>query len=195
MPGVLIIEAMAQVGGLLLMDTIENPEDKVVYFMSLDKVKWRRPVTPGDQLVFELELLQFRRSVCRMRGEGFVDGQSGGRGGTHGKDHGPMSAGIPAGRQYTGGGHPPHRHRGSPGGAGCRGGGGALGPGGPPGPGGGGTVIGPGALVEQDTTIGQECRIHKGAVLGTDPQDLKYDGEDALSSWWGTGQWSGNTRP
>jgi UDP-3-O-[3-hydroxymyristoyl] N-acetylglucosamine deacetylase/3-hydroxyacyl-[acyl-carrier-protein] dehydratase len=75
MPGVLIIEAMAQVGGLLLMDTIENPDEKVVYFMSLDKVKWRRPVTPGDQLVFQLELLQFRRGICRMRGEGFVDGR------------------------------------------------------------------------------------------------------------------------
>jgi len=75
MPGVLIIEAMAQVGGLLLMDTIENPDQKVVYFMSLDRVKWRRPVTPGDQLVFHLELLQFRRSVCKMKGEGFVDGK------------------------------------------------------------------------------------------------------------------------
>jgi UDP-3-O-[3-hydroxymyristoyl] N-acetylglucosamine deacetylase / 3-hydroxyacyl-[acyl-carrier-protein] dehydratase len=75
MPGVLIIEAMAQAGGLLLMDTIENPEEKVVYFMSLDNVKWRRPVTPGDQLVFELNLLQFRRGICRMRGEAFVDGK------------------------------------------------------------------------------------------------------------------------
>ncbi|MGH7474734.1 MAG: UDP-3-O-acyl-N-acetylglucosamine deacetylase [Longimicrobiales bacterium] len=75
MPGVLIIEAMAQVGGLLLMDAIENPEDKVVYFMSLDNVKWRRPVTPGDQIRFELEMLQLRRHVCRMRGVGRVDGQ------------------------------------------------------------------------------------------------------------------------
>jgi UDP-3-O-[3-hydroxymyristoyl] N-acetylglucosamine deacetylase / 3-hydroxyacyl-[acyl-carrier-protein] dehydratase len=75
MPGVLIIEAMAQVGGLLLMDAIDNPEDKVVYFMTMDKVKWRRPVTPGDQLVFELEMLQFRRHVCRMKGVGYVDGQ------------------------------------------------------------------------------------------------------------------------
>jgi len=74
MPGVLIIEAMAQVGGLLLMDSVENPEDKVVYFMSLDNVKWRRPVTPGDQIVFELEMIQFRRRVCRMRGLGTVDG-------------------------------------------------------------------------------------------------------------------------
>ena len=75
MPGVLIIEAMAQAGGLLLMDAIENPEDKVVYFMTMDNVKWRRPVTPGDQLVFELEMIQFRRHVCRMKGVAFVDGQ------------------------------------------------------------------------------------------------------------------------
>lgn len=75
MPGVLIIEAMAQVGGLLLIDAIEARDDKVVYFMSLDKVKWRRPVTPGDQLVFEVNLVQMRRTVCKMRGEGFVDGQ------------------------------------------------------------------------------------------------------------------------
>ncbi|MFC1661615.1 UDP-3-O-acyl-N-acetylglucosamine deacetylase [Gemmatimonadota bacterium] len=75
MPGVLIIEAMGQVGGLLLMDAVDNPEDKVVYFMSLDNVKWRRPVIPGDQLVFELEMVQLRRHVCRMRGRGFVDGQ------------------------------------------------------------------------------------------------------------------------
>lgn len=74
MPGVLIIEAMAQVGGLLLMDAVERPEDKVVYFMSLDDVKWRRPVTPGDQIVFELEMLQFRRHVCKMHGVGRVDG-------------------------------------------------------------------------------------------------------------------------
>ncbi|HSR42808.1 MAG TPA: bifunctional UDP-3-O-[3-hydroxymyristoyl] N-acetylglucosamine deacetylase/3-hydroxyacyl-ACP dehydratase [Longimicrobiales bacterium] len=74
MPGVLIVEAMAQVGGLLLMDAVEGPENYVVYFMSLDNVKWRRPVTPGDQIVFELEMLQFRRHVCKMRGVGRVDG-------------------------------------------------------------------------------------------------------------------------
>jgi UDP-3-O-[3-hydroxymyristoyl] N-acetylglucosamine deacetylase / 3-hydroxyacyl-[acyl-carrier-protein] dehydratase len=75
MPGVLIIEAMAQVGGLLLMEAIENPEGKVVYFMTLDQVKWRRPVIPGDRIIFEVEMLQFRRQVCRMKGEAFVDGQ------------------------------------------------------------------------------------------------------------------------
>jgi UDP-3-O-[3-hydroxymyristoyl] N-acetylglucosamine deacetylase/3-hydroxyacyl-[acyl-carrier-protein] dehydratase len=75
MPGVLIIEAMAQVGGLLMMDAIENIEEKVVYFMTMDNVKWRRPVTPGDQIRFELEMLQVRRQTCRMRGIGYVDGQ------------------------------------------------------------------------------------------------------------------------
>ena len=77
MPGVLIIEAMAQVGGMLLMHHFEgqNVEDKVVYFMSLDNVKFRRPVVPGDQLRFELEMLQFRGKTCRMKGVGYVDGQ------------------------------------------------------------------------------------------------------------------------
>jgi UDP-3-O-[3-hydroxymyristoyl] N-acetylglucosamine deacetylase/3-hydroxyacyl-[acyl-carrier-protein] dehydratase len=74
MPGVLIIEAMGQVGGLLIMDLVENPENKIVYFMSLDNVKWRRPVTPGDQIVFELEMLQYRRHTCRMKGVGRVAG-------------------------------------------------------------------------------------------------------------------------
>jgi UDP-3-O-[3-hydroxymyristoyl] N-acetylglucosamine deacetylase/3-hydroxyacyl-[acyl-carrier-protein] dehydratase len=74
MPGVLIIEAMAQVGGLLMLDTLENLDDKVVYFMSLDNVKWRRPVIPGDQIRFELEVLQIRGTTCRMKGVGTVDG-------------------------------------------------------------------------------------------------------------------------
>ena len=77
MPGVLIIEAMAQVGGMLLMSRFEgqNVADKVVYFMSLDNVKFRRPVVPGDQIRFELEMLQFRGKTCKMKGVGFVDGQ------------------------------------------------------------------------------------------------------------------------
>ncbi|HEY6088605.1 MAG TPA: bifunctional UDP-3-O-[3-hydroxymyristoyl] N-acetylglucosamine deacetylase/3-hydroxyacyl-ACP dehydratase [Gemmatimonadaceae bacterium] len=75
MPGVLIIEAMAQVGGMLLMGSIEEPESKVVYFMSLDNVKFRRPVKPGDQIRFELEIVQIRGAVCKMRGVGKVEGE------------------------------------------------------------------------------------------------------------------------
>ena len=75
MPGVLIIEAMAQVGGMLLLGTVEEPDTKVVYFMSLDNVKFRRPVKPGDQLRFELDVVQLRGTVCKMRGIGKVDGE------------------------------------------------------------------------------------------------------------------------
>jgi UDP-3-O-[3-hydroxymyristoyl] N-acetylglucosamine deacetylase/3-hydroxyacyl-[acyl-carrier-protein] dehydratase len=74
MPGVLIIEAMSQVGGMLLLGTIEDPDQKVVYFMSLDNVKFRRPVLPGDQLRCELEMLQNRGRTCRMKGVAYVDG-------------------------------------------------------------------------------------------------------------------------
>ncbi|MDE0806399.1 MAG: 3-hydroxyacyl-ACP dehydratase FabZ [Longimicrobiales bacterium] len=75
MPGVLILEAMAQAGGLLLMDTVEDPKDKLVYFMSADKVKWRKPVVPGDQLLFEVHLIQSRPNVCKMKGVGRVEGE------------------------------------------------------------------------------------------------------------------------
>jgi UDP-3-O-[3-hydroxymyristoyl] N-acetylglucosamine deacetylase/3-hydroxyacyl-[acyl-carrier-protein] dehydratase len=74
MPGVLIIEAMAQVGGMLLLGTIEDPDQTVVYFMSLDNVKFRRPVLPGDQLRCELEMIQNRGRTCRMKGIAYVDG-------------------------------------------------------------------------------------------------------------------------
>lgn len=76
MPGVLIVEAMAQVGGLLLMNEFEDPAGKVVYFVSMDDVKFRKPVVPGDQLLFELELAQLRGRTCRMRGVGRVDGKT-----------------------------------------------------------------------------------------------------------------------
>lgn len=75
MPGVLIIEAMAQVGGMLLMGSLDDLDTKVVYFMSLDNVKFRKPVKPGDQIIFELEIVQIRGMVCKMRGVGKVDGE------------------------------------------------------------------------------------------------------------------------
>jgi UDP-3-O-[3-hydroxymyristoyl] N-acetylglucosamine deacetylase/3-hydroxyacyl-[acyl-carrier-protein] dehydratase len=75
MPGVLIIEAMAQVGGMLLMGSAADPESTVVYFMSLDNVKFRRPVKPGDQIRFELEIEQIRGRICKMRGVGKVEGE------------------------------------------------------------------------------------------------------------------------
>ncbi|MBK6778959.1 MAG: 3-hydroxyacyl-ACP dehydratase FabZ [Gemmatimonadetes bacterium] len=75
MPGVLIVEAMAQTGGLLLMEQITDRANKVVYFMALDEVKFRKPVVPGDQLRMEVEMLQFRGKTARMKGMAYVDGQ------------------------------------------------------------------------------------------------------------------------
>jgi UDP-3-O-[3-hydroxymyristoyl] N-acetylglucosamine deacetylase/3-hydroxyacyl-[acyl-carrier-protein] dehydratase len=74
MPGVLIVEAMAQVGGVLLLNTVEEPEKKLVYFMGLDDVRFRKPVSPGDQIRFELEMIKFRRNTCKMEGKAFVSG-------------------------------------------------------------------------------------------------------------------------
>ena len=74
MPGVLIVEAMAQVGGVLLLGAMEDAASKVVYFMSLDGVKFRRPVVPGDQLRMEVEILQHRGATVRLAGKAFVDG-------------------------------------------------------------------------------------------------------------------------
>jgi UDP-3-O-[3-hydroxymyristoyl] N-acetylglucosamine deacetylase/3-hydroxyacyl-[acyl-carrier-protein] dehydratase len=73
MPGVMILEAMAQAGGVLLLNAIADPQTKVVYFLSIDNAKFRRPVGPGDQLRFELEMQAFRRGTCKMSGKSFVD--------------------------------------------------------------------------------------------------------------------------
>jgi len=73
-PGVLIIEAMAQTGGILLLNGVENPDGKLVYFMSINNAKFRKPVMPGDQLVFELEMVSRRSKICQMQGKAYVDG-------------------------------------------------------------------------------------------------------------------------
>jgi UDP-3-O-[3-hydroxymyristoyl] N-acetylglucosamine deacetylase/3-hydroxyacyl-[acyl-carrier-protein] dehydratase len=75
MPAVLILEAMAQVGGLLLLNSVEDPNDKLMYFMGIDGAKFRRPVVPGDQLRFKLSLLKLRKGTSKMRGEAYVDDQ------------------------------------------------------------------------------------------------------------------------
>lgn len=76
MPGVLIIEAMAQIGGVLLMRTLNmNAEKKLLYFTGIDRARFRRPVLPGDQVRFEVELLQLRSRNCRMRASATVEGK------------------------------------------------------------------------------------------------------------------------
>lgn len=73
MPGVIQIEAMAQVGGILVLSTVPDPENYLTYFMKIDGVKFRRMVMPGDTIVFKLELLSpIRRGLCHMKGVAFV---------------------------------------------------------------------------------------------------------------------------
>jgi UDP-3-O-[3-hydroxymyristoyl] N-acetylglucosamine deacetylase/3-hydroxyacyl-[acyl-carrier-protein] dehydratase len=72
MPAVLIIEAMAQVGGVLLLTTADDPRGKLVYFSGIDDARFRHPVVPGDQLRFELELTKLRGPICKMRGTAWV---------------------------------------------------------------------------------------------------------------------------
>ncbi len=74
MPGVLIVEAMGQVGGLLLMSLVDDPAEKVVYFTGLDNVRFRQPVRPGDRLECEIELVKRRGTFCKMHGTARVDG-------------------------------------------------------------------------------------------------------------------------
>ncbi len=74
-PGVLIIEAMAQTGGCLILQKFPDRSRKVIYFMSIDAVKFRKPVVPGDQLVMEVKVVYNKGKICKMRGEAFVDGQ------------------------------------------------------------------------------------------------------------------------
>ena len=73
MPAVLIIEAMAQTGGVMLLNTVDDPRKYLVYFTRVDKAKFRRPVLPGDQLRFELEMKTLRRGMCTMQGYAYVD--------------------------------------------------------------------------------------------------------------------------
>lgn len=75
MPAVLIIEAMAQAGGILLLHTVDDPDSKLVYFMGIDNAKFRRPVLPGDQLILDLEMTRLKSSICKMTGRAFVMGQ------------------------------------------------------------------------------------------------------------------------
>ena len=74
MPGVLIIEAMAQAGALLLHASLPDLSEKaVVYFMGMDKVKFRKPVLPGDQLIIKCRFLRQRANVAKMAGAAYVD--------------------------------------------------------------------------------------------------------------------------
>ena len=75
MPGVLIIEALAQCSGILILNTVENPKEYSTYFLKADGVKWKRKVVPGDTLQLECHIADFRRGICTAECKAFVAGQ------------------------------------------------------------------------------------------------------------------------
>jgi UDP-3-O-[3-hydroxymyristoyl] N-acetylglucosamine deacetylase/3-hydroxyacyl-[acyl-carrier-protein] dehydratase len=73
MPGVLLIEAMAQTGGILILSTVPDPENYLTYFMKIDKVKFKQKVLPGDTVIFDCKLMSpIRRGICHMFGQAYV---------------------------------------------------------------------------------------------------------------------------
>jgi 3-hydroxyacyl-[acyl-carrier-protein] dehydratase len=75
MPGVLIIESMAQTGGLLLLQEVPDRENKILYFVAIDNARFRRPVVPGDQLRLEMKVLAWRNGFCKLQGRATVQGE------------------------------------------------------------------------------------------------------------------------
>ena len=76
MPGVLIVEAMAQIGGILVLNTFENPEDYLTFFAKIDKVKFKNKVFPGDTIIFKCTLISpIRRGICHMQGYAYANGK------------------------------------------------------------------------------------------------------------------------
>lgn len=74
-PGVLLIEGMAQAGGLLLLQEIPDRERKLLYFASIEEARFRRPVVPGDQVRYEIEVIKLRKTYCKLTAKALVDGE------------------------------------------------------------------------------------------------------------------------
>ena len=75
MPGVLVVEAMAQAGGIIMMAELPDRDKKLVVFTGIERAKFRRPVVPGDQLRIEVDVLSFRTRAGRIEGKAYVDGK------------------------------------------------------------------------------------------------------------------------
>lgn len=74
MPGVLVMEAIAQAGGILLYHSIPDPQNKLVFLSKIDKAKFRKPIVPGDQIRLEVDVLKLKNRICQIRGKALVEG-------------------------------------------------------------------------------------------------------------------------
>ncbi len=75
MPGVLIVESMAQTGGVLLLQEVPDREKKLLYFVAIDDARFRRPVLPGEQLRIEVKVITWRGNFCKLEGKATVNGE------------------------------------------------------------------------------------------------------------------------
>ncbi len=75
MPGVLLVEGLAQAAGILLLHAVPDRESKLLYFTGIDRARFRRPVVPGDQVIYEVELLRARSAFAKLEGRALVDGR------------------------------------------------------------------------------------------------------------------------
>ncbi|MFH1429294.1 MAG: acyl-ACP--UDP-N-acetylglucosamine O-acyltransferase [Candidatus Margulisiibacteriota bacterium] len=178
MPGVLMVEAIAQIGGIVALSASEDNKGKLAFFASIDNVRFRKPVVPGDQLRFEVETLKLKGSVAKMLGKGFVDGNLVVEAEVMfsliktkaAEDKNAIAANKDI--DPTASIHPTAQF-------------------------GKDVKIGPYAVIGENTVlsdnvtvdphavirharIGSGCHIHYGAVIGDDPQDISFKGEDSL---------------
>ena len=75
LPGIFLVEGMAQAGGILLLHDDPDREKKLLYFMSVDRARFRRPVVPGDEVRYEVEVVRRRPNHCKLSGNAIVDGK------------------------------------------------------------------------------------------------------------------------
>ncbi|MFC1478628.1 acyl-ACP--UDP-N-acetylglucosamine O-acyltransferase [Candidatus Margulisiibacteriota bacterium] len=178
MPGVLMVEAMAQIGGIVALSASEDNKGKLAFFASIDNVRFRKPVVPGDQLRFEVETLKLKGSVAKMLGKGFVDGNlvveaevmfsliktkgaEDQKTAASNKNIDPTASIHPGARFGKNVKIGPYAVIGE------------------------NTILGDNVIVDphaviRHTRIGNDCHIHYGAVIGDDPQDISFKGEDSL---------------
>lgn len=74
MPGVLVVESMAQAGGILLYNSIPKPDEKLLFLSKIDNLKFRKPVIPGDQIRLEIEIVKLKSRICHIKAKAIVDG-------------------------------------------------------------------------------------------------------------------------
>lgn len=166
MPGVLIVEALTQVGGVMMLSS-EGLRGKLAYFAAIDNVKFRKPVLPGDQLRLEVEVIKFRSTIGKLYGRALVDGQL--------VAEGEFTISLVEKENKTNI-HPTATiHPSAQLGKDVKVGAYVII--GPEVKIGDGTVIEANSVIEKWTTIGQNCMIHYGAIIGNATQDKKYQGE------------------